>query len=249
MGLADEVWSATMRLAGTTGIVTGAARGIGRGIALAFAREGADIALADNAAAALEGVGAEIRNLGREALVVPTDVTLEDQVGRLVAQSLARFHRIDVLVNNAGTIVMPGAILETTLDAWETMMATNARSAFLCTRAVLPSMMERRQGKIINVCSVAGIRPLPNRAAYCASKHALTGFTRCIALDMKPFGIAVNAICPGAVHTPLTDYSRPDADKIGWMQPEEIADVALFLASQEARSMTGAVIEVSGWAE
>ena len=235
-----------MRLVGTIALVTGSARGIGRGIALAFAREGADLALADTAA--LDGVEAEIRQAGRDALSVAADVTREEQVARLVERTLQRFGRIDVLVNNVGTIVMPGEILETTLEAWETMMATNARSVFLCTRAVLPGMIQRRQGKIINICSVAGLRALPNRAAYCASKHAVTGFTRCAALDMKPYGIAVNAICPGAVHTPLTDYSRPDADKRGWMQPAEIADVAVFLASPEARAMTGAVLEVSGWA-
>ena len=233
-----------MRLVGTIALVTGSARGIGRGIALAFAREGADLALADTAA--LDGVEAEIRQAGRDALSVAADVTREEQVARLVERTLQRFGRIDVLVNNVGTIVMPGEILETTLEAWETMMATNARSVFLCTRAVLPGMIQRRQGKIINICSVAGLRALPNRAAYCASKHAVTGFTRCAALDMKPYGIAVNAICPGAVHTPLTDYSRPDADKRGWMQPADIAAVAVFLASPEARAMTGAVLEVSG---
>jgi 3-oxoacyl-[acyl-carrier protein] reductase len=238
-----------MRLASTIALITGSARGIGRSIALAFAREGADIVLADKFATGLDEVGAEIRNLGREVLSVRADVTLEDQVGALVERSLRRFGRIDILVNNAGTIVMPGAILETTLDAWETMMATNARSAFLCTKAVLPGMIERRQGKIITVSSVAGTRALPDRAAYCASKHAVTGFTKCVALDMRPHGIAVNAICPGAVRTPLTEYSRPDADKSRWMQPEEIADVAVFLASREARGMTKAVVEVGGWVD
>lgn len=238
-----------MRLSKTIAIVTGSARGIGRGIALAFAREGADLAIADRMLPALDGVGTEIHDLGRDVLIVPTDVTQEAEAGRLVEDTLRRFGRIDVLVNNVGTIVMPGAILETTLAAWETMMATNARSVFLCTKAVLPSMIERRQGKIINISSLAGIQALPSRAAYCASKHAVTGFTRCVALDMKPYGIAVNAICPGAVHTPLTDYSRPDADKSRWMKPDTIADVAVFLASPEARGMTGAILEVGGWAE
>jgi 3-oxoacyl-[acyl-carrier protein] reductase len=237
-----------MRLTGSIALVTGSARGIGRSIALAFAREGADLALADTAAVALDGVGAEIRAQGCGVLSVPTDITQEDQVAHLVERTVRAFGRIDVLVNNAGTIIMPGEILDTTLQAWETMMATNARSVFLCTKAVLPGMIERRQGRIINICSAAGLRALPSRAAYCASKHAVTGFTQCIALDMKPYGIAVNAICPGAVHTPLTDYSRPDADKTRWMTPGEIADVAVFLASREARAMTGAVLEVSGWA-
>jgi 3-oxoacyl-[acyl-carrier protein] reductase len=230
-------------------IVTGSARGIGRGIALACAREGASLTLADRLVPELDKVGIEIRALGRNVLVLPADVTQEDQAKHLADETLRRFGRIDVLVNNVGTIVMPGEILETSVDAWETMMATNARSVFLCTKAVLPSMIERRQGKIINISSIAGIRALPNRSAYCASKHAVTGFTKCVALDMKSYGIAVNAICPGAVHTPLTDYSRPDADKTGWMQPDTIADVALFLASPDARGITGAILEVRGWAE
>ncbi|MBI4013770.1 MAG: SDR family oxidoreductase [Candidatus Rokubacteria bacterium] len=238
-----------MRLTDTVAIVTGSARGIGRAIAVAFAEAGADLALADTRAAELEAVAAEVRALGRHALAQPADVTREDEVERLVARTLAEYGRVDVLVNNAGTIVLPGAILETTVEAWDTMMATNARSVFLCARAVLPGMLARRRGTIVNVGSTAGLRPLPGRAAYCASKHAVTGFTTALALDLRPHGIAVNAICPGAVDTPLTRYSRPDADRSGWLQPPDVAEVAVFLASDAARGMTGAVVEVAGWAD
>ena len=136
-----------------------------------------------------------------------------------------------------------------TPEAWDTMMATNARSVFLCSRAVVPDMRRRGRGRIVNVASAAGLRGLPERSAYCASKHAVVGFTRALALDLRPHGIAVNAICPGAVDTPLTAYSRPEADKSGWLQPTDVAEVALFLASDAARGMTGAIVEVAGWAD
>jgi 3-oxoacyl-[acyl-carrier protein] reductase len=236
-----------MKLAGSVAIVTGAGRGIGRSIALTFAREGADVAIASRTRPELETLAQEIRALGRRALIQTADVSREDDVQRLVDNTLTEFGRVDVLVNNAGTIIMPGDLLGTTAEAWDKMMAVNARSVFLCCKAVLPGMIERGSGKIINLSSVAGLRGLPNREAYCASKYAVTGFTASLALDMKPHGIAVNAICPGAVDTPLTSISRPGDNKVGWMQPEDIADVALFLASDDSRAMTGAMVEVAGW--
>jgi NAD(P)-dependent dehydrogenase (short-subunit alcohol dehydrogenase family) len=237
-----------VRLGNTAALVTGAGRGIGRAIALAYAREGADVAVADRDGAGLDGLAAEIRGVGRKAVAVRGDVSDEADVARLVAGATAALGRVDVLVNNAGTIVLPGAILETTLAAWEAMMGTNARGVFLCTRAVLPGMIARRRGHIVNIASSAGLRPLAERAAYCASKHAVVGFTRAVALDMRPHGIAVNAIAPGAVDTPLTRVSRADLDRTDWLAPDDIADVAVFLASREARGMTGAVVEVEGWA-
>jgi 3-oxoacyl-[acyl-carrier protein] reductase len=236
-----------MELKETTAIVTGAGRGIGRSIALTFAREGADVAVASRTRGELETLAEEIRALGRRVLVQAADVSLQDDVKRLVDRTLKEFGHIDVLVNNAGTIIMPGDLLGTTVEAWDKMMAVNARSVFLCSKAVLPAMIAQGSGRIINISSVAGLRGLPNREAYCASKYAVTGFTASLALDMKPYRISVNAICPGAVDTPLTAISRPGDAKNGWMQPEEIADVALFLASDDSRAMTGAMVEVSGW--
>lgn len=238
-----------MKLANTAVIVTGAGRGIGRAIALACAREGANVSIVDRTLEGLESLAEDIHALGRRALIHHADVTREDEVQQIVDETLAEFGPIDVLINNAGTIVLPGDVLGTTLEAWEEMMAVNARGVFLCCKAVLPAMMERNAGKIINISSVAGLRGLPNRVAYCASKHAVSGFTKALAIDMKPHGIAVNALCPGAVHTPLTDYARPNADKTDWMSPEDIADVAVFMASSDARAMTGSLVEVTGWAE
>ncbi len=236
-----------MKLAETVAVVTGAGRGIGRSIALTYAREGAELAIASRTPDELETLAQEIRALGRRVLVQTADVSRQEDVLRLVDRTLAEFGRVDVLVNNAGTIIMPGDLLGTTVEAWDTMMAVNVRSVFLCCKAVLPGMIEQGSGKIINISSVAGLRGLPNREAYCASKYAVTGFTASLALDMKTHGIAVNAICPGLVDTALTAVSRQGVDKAGWMQPEDIADVALFLASDDARAMTGAMVEVGGW--
>jgi NAD(P)-dependent dehydrogenase (short-subunit alcohol dehydrogenase family) len=236
-----------MRLADKVAMVTGAGRGIGRAIALTFAREGADLAVAALEADELESLAQEVRSLGRRAVARAGDVSDEAGVQGFVAAALAEFGRIDVLVNNAGTIILPGDITQMTVEDWDRTMAINVRSTFLCCRAVLPGMIERGQGQIINMSSTAGLRGLRNRTAYCASKHAVSGFTKALALDMQAHHIAVNAICPGAVDTALTAYARPDADKTGWMVPQDIADVALFLASSDARAMTGALVEVGGW--
>ncbi len=237
-----------MKLIGKAALITGAGRGIGRAIALTFAREGADLLVTALEADELTGLSREVESLGRRVLARAADVSDEAEVQDLVEWGLAGLGQIDVLVNNAGTMILPGAVLQMTVEAWDRTMAINARSVFLCCRAVLPGMMARRSGSIINLSSTAGLRGLAERAAYCASKHAVSGFTKTLAIDMKPYGIAVNAICPGPVITALTAYALPDADKTGWMVPQDIADIALFLASEDARAMTGALLEAAGWA-
>jgi NAD(P)-dependent dehydrogenase (short-subunit alcohol dehydrogenase family) len=236
-----------MELNGTVVMITGAGRGIGRAIALAYARAGADLAVASLEAQEMADLEREVAGVGRRIVARAADVSQESAVARFLDAATAEFGQIDVLVNNAGTILLPQDVREMSVEAWDRMMAVNVRSVFLCARAVLPGMIERRRGRIINIASTAGLRGLADRAAYCASKHAVVGFTRALALDAKPYGIAVNAICPGAVDTALTAYARPDADKTGWMQPDDVAGVALFLATAAALAITGAVIEVAGW--
>jgi 3-oxoacyl-[acyl-carrier protein] reductase len=174
-------------------IVTGASRGIGHGIALALARAGADVVLA----ARSEG---RLHELGATALVVPTDIRDERQVQALVARALERFGRVDILVNNAG-LGHFGPVDELPIEQWDEMMAVNLRGAFLCTRAVVPTMKAQNSGAIVNIASVAGLVSNPNLSGYNASKFGLMGFSDACMLELRHFGIRVSAVCPGSTAT------------------------------------------------
>lgn len=241
-----------LELNGKTALVTGSERGIGRAIALAYASAGADIVIASlpldkTAVGNMETLAGEIEKLGRRALVVPVDVSDEQGVKNLAAETGKVFPRIDILVNNAGTIVLPDNILETPVADFDKMIAVNLRSLFLICQSFIPPMIKHRWGRVINIASSAGLWGLPERLSYCSSKFGAVGFTSALAIDMKPYNVAVNAICPGAVDTPLTAYSKPDVDKSDWMQPDDIANLALFLASDKASAITGANYKIMGW--
>jgi len=241
-----------IRLDGKTALVTGSERGIGRAIALIFASAGADVVIAslprdDTAAKNMEALAKEIDALGRKTLVVPVDVSNEQSVKNLAAETEKTFPRIDIVVNNAGTIILPDNILDTPVADFDRMIAVNLRGIFLVCQNFLPPMIKRRRGRIINIASSAGLWGLPDRLSYCSSKFGVVGFTSALAIDMKPYNIAVNAICPGAVDTPLTAYTKPDADKSRWMQPDDIANLALFLASDQASAITGSNHQIMGW--
>jgi 3-oxoacyl-[acyl-carrier protein] reductase len=241
-----------LELDGKTALVTGSERGIGRSIALAYASAGADIVIASlpldkTAVGNMETLAGEIEKLGQRALVVPVDVSDEQGIKNLAAETGKVFPRIDILVNNAGTIVLPDNILETPVADFDKMIAVNLRSLFLVCQSFIPPMIKRRWGRVINIASSAGLWGLPERLSYCSSKFGAVGFTSALAIDMKPYNVAVNAICPGAVDTPLTAYSKPDVDKSDWMQPDDIANLALFLASDKASAITGANYKIMGW--
>ena len=241
-----------LRLDGKTALITGSERGIGRAIALAYASAGADVIIAslprDEAATKnMETLAGEIEALGRKTMVAPVDVSNEQSVKNLTAETEKTFPQIEILVNNAGTIILPDNILDTPVADFDKMIAVNLRSIFLVCQRFIPPMVKRRWGRIINVASSAGLWGLPDRLSYCASKFGVVGFTSALAIDMKPYNIAVNSICPGAVDTPLTAYSKPDADKSIWMQPEDIANLALFLASDQASAITGSNYKIMGW--
>lgn len=245
-------------------VVTGGGRGIGRVIALALARAGADVVLAARSRGPLEATQAEIEALGREALVVPTDVRREESVQALAEQVLAHFGHVDILVNNAG-ITGPTALLwEVTPAEWEETFAVNVTGPYLCCRAFLPSMIERRAGSIIFVSSMTGKRPLVGRATYGAGKLALVGMARTLAWETGPYGIRVNVISPGAVEGErvervIRDQARVEGisleesrrnftgnSPLGRMVlPQNIADAVLFLASDSAASITGEDLNVS----
>ncbi len=243
-------------LHGRIGLVTGAGGGLGREIARRLAREGMAVAVVDRDRAAAEAAAAEI-----DGLALAADVTSPEEVNRAVEAVLARFHRIDVLVNNAGVAWM-GPALEMPLDALQAMLRVNVEGVFIVSRAVLPHMIARRSGSVVNLASWAGKTGNAFFAGYSASKFAVIGLTQALAREMAQYGIRVNAICPGivvdtAMRTSIElqqrQYGLPETAEreksipIGRVSvPDDVARVAAFLASDEASYMTGELINLSG---
>jgi NAD(P)-dependent dehydrogenase (short-subunit alcohol dehydrogenase family) len=188
-----------MELHNKIAVVTGGGRGIGRAIALAYAREGANLVLASRSQEALEETQAMVEAPGQKALVVPTDIRNEDSVRNLAEQALSHFGRIDVLVNNSGIAGPTTPLWNIALADWEETFAVNVTGAYLCCKAFLPSMIDQRSGSIIVISSMTGKRPLFGRTPYAASKLALVGIARTLAWEVGPYGIRVNVISPGAV--------------------------------------------------
>ena len=219
-----------MKLKDQVALVTGAGRGIGRAVALAFAREGAAVALAARTTSELEAVAAQIKSRAGRALVVPTDVTREASVGALVEQVLGDFKRVDILVTAAGVATF-APLVDTKTEEWDRMLAVNLRGVFLACRTVLPAMMRQRRGTIINIVSIAAKRAIPGNAAYAASKHAVLGLTQVLAEEMRAHGVRVGALCPGAVDTPLWDGVPKPPERSRMLRPEDVAEAALLMAS------------------
>ena len=243
-------------LNGRVGLVTGGGSGIGREIARRLAREGMAVAVLDRDDAAAQAVAAEIGGLA-----VTADVTSPQAVERAVDATLARFERIDLLVNNAG-IAWTGPALEMPLDTLQAMLQVNVEGVFIASRAVLPHMIARRSGSIVNLASWAGKTGAAYFAGYSATKFAVIGLTQALAREMAPHGIRVNAICPGivvetAMRTALEGQQRqwglPETAEreklipVGRVSvPDDVARVAAFLASDEAAYITGKSINLSG---
>lgn len=219
-----------MKLKDQVAIVTGAGRGIGRAVALAFSREGATVALAARTASELETVATQIKGRARRALVVPTDVTSETSVAALVEKVLADFKKVDILLTAAGLATF-APLVDTKPEDWDRMMAVNLRGVFLACRAVLPAMMRQRRGTIINIASIAAKRAIPGGAAYAASKHAVLGLSQVLAEEMRPHGVRVGALCPGAVDTSLWDGVPKAPERSRMLRPEDVAEAALLMAS------------------
>jgi NAD(P)-dependent dehydrogenase (short-subunit alcohol dehydrogenase family) len=253
-----------MSLAGNVALVTGGGRGIGRAVALALGRAGADVAVAARSPAQIDAVAAEIRQSGRRAVAIPCDVGERRDVERLVKTVETELGPPEILVNSAG-VAASAKFVETDDDLWERHLRVNLTGTFYVCRAVVPGMIQRRGGRIINIASTSGKVPYLYVAAYCASKHGVVGLTRAMALELARYGITVNAICPGWVQTELTDQTvenivartgmaPEDAVKTlaqmspqnRLIQPEEIATLALLLASRDAYGINGQAINLDG---
>jgi 2-deoxy-D-gluconate 3-dehydrogenase len=243
-------------LAGKQALVTGASRGIGRAIALAFADAGADVALLSRDADALAAVAEEIDARGRRSMVAPCDVTDPEAVASSVQTVIAEFGALDVLVNNAGGTAFMVPFDQMRLAGWEKVMRLNAQSIVHICQAVGPHLLERGAGSVINVASVAALRSTPTLAPYGASKAAAVSLTRTLAAEWGHAGVRVNALCPGWTKTdlnanlwgdPQTEAAMSAHVPLGrWGEPEEMAGPAVFLASDASSYMTGQTLVVDG---
>lgn len=251
MGQADKF---DLTLHGRVALVTGAATGIGRAIALAFAQAGARVALNHLARPAeAAAVAAQIESLGGHACVVEADVTKADQLAAMVAQVRQAFGPVEVLVNNAG-IIQEKSFLDITEEEWDRMLAVDLKSVFLVSRAVLPSMVHQGHGVIINIASDLGLLGRANFAAYCAAKAGVIGLTKAMAREFAP-AIRVNAIAPGPVNTAMVSLEAMSPASMAKeleipqrriAEPDEIAATALFLASDLSRFYCGQVLGPNG---
>ncbi len=245
-------------------VVTGAGRGIGRAIALAFARAGADVAATARTLDDLDTLVTEIEAMGRRCVAMPCDVTDPEQVNLMATRVIEGLGGVDVLVNNAGN-AESHPFLNHPDDLWHRMLATNLTSVYYVTKAFAPALIEQSGGRIINIASVAARVGAKYVAAYTAAKHGVLGLTRALAIELMPHNITVNAICPGFVDTPMTQASianimnrtnltesqaREALEKTSpqnrLITPEEVAAVAIFLAHDSSRGITGQAINVDG---
>jgi 2-hydroxycyclohexanecarboxyl-CoA dehydrogenase len=236
-----------MKLQGRTALVTGAGRGIGRSIALRFAEEGARVALVARTATELAETERLVREAGCEALAIPADVTARGAAQECVRRAEEALGPVDVLVNNAGVFVWR-PFLQLTPQDWDLVISTNLTGAASFCRAVLPGMVARQRGRIVNVASVHGIRGDANASAQSAAKFGLIGLTQSLAREFRSHNIAVNAVCPGAVENRVdeageADRAAPLTEKL-W--PRDVARTVLFLASDDAAAITGAALEILG---
>jgi NAD(P)-dependent dehydrogenase (short-subunit alcohol dehydrogenase family) len=237
-------------------LITGALTGIGRATALAFAKEGARIVVSGRRDDAGQALVAELRAAGTEAEFVRADVRHENDIQNLVDKTVARFGRLDVAVNNAGTEGTPGPITEQTAESYATTFDTNVLGVLLSMKHELRVMQKQGSGSIVNLSSTMGHRGAPGASLYTASKHAVEGLTKSAALEGAAFGVRVNAVAPGPVETAMLDRFTGSADRKAGLvagvplkragRPEEIADAILFAASSKASFITGQIIAVNG---
>jgi NAD(P)-dependent dehydrogenase (short-subunit alcohol dehydrogenase family) len=237
-------------------LITGALTGIGRATALAFARDGARIVVSGRRDDAGQALAAELRDLGTEADFVRADVRHEDDVRDLIDQTVARFGRLDVAVNNAGTEGTPGPVTDQTAETYAATFDTNVLGTLLSMKHELRVMQRQGNGSIINISSTMGHKAAPGASVYTASKHAVEGMTKAAALEGAPSGVRVNAVAPGPVETGMLNRFTGTADRKAGLiagvplhragAPDEIADAIVFLASDKALFLTGQIVSIDG---
>ena len=249
-----------MKLQDKVALVTGAGRGIGQAIAVAFAREGARVALAARNEAELRDTGSMVEAAGSVPLIVPTDVTDHAQVERLVDATVAQYSRLDILVNNAGISGPIGPLETNDVAAWIDTVTVNLTGIFLCCRAAIPVMLRQEGGKIINLSGAGATNAWSNMSAYCSSKAAVVRLTEVLALELEDKGITVNALGPGSVHTSMWDKMTEEAAQAGatlihetglrvtsggGASIDECAELAVWLASAESGALSGRLISAA----
>lgn len=253
-----------MKLYESVAIITGAGRGIGRAIALRLAKEGAALVITGRRPDSLQTVTDEIRSTGGRAIQTVTDVSNEGNVRQMVTSAIAEFGRVDILINNAGITGPTAPVTEVTLKDWEETIAVNLTGAFLCAKMVLPGMIERRSGRVINITSVAGQGAYALRSPYATSKWGMIGLSRTLAQEVGKYNITVNAVAPGPVRGPrIAEVIRRRAEQMNqpidvvenqYVEPtalkrmveeDDIAAIVVFLCSDEAKNITGETFTVS----
>lgn len=248
----------TLTLSGKVVIITGAGSGIGQSAAVLFSTKGCKVAVLDKSARGRE-TSKKIGENGGESIFICADVSDESSVTRAVSDVVRTWNSIDILVNNAG-VQFIGSVTDTPTDQWDQVLATNLKGAYLVSKHVLPSMINAKRGTIVNVASICGLVAYPDFAAYCASKGGVLMLTKSMALDYARYNIRVNCVCPGEIHTKMTEeyyaqISEPDKAlqeiikriPLGrYGQPQEVAEAILYLASDESTYLTGASLIIDG---
>ncbi|MEH7083235.1 SDR family oxidoreductase [Neobacillus drentensis] len=227
-------------------LVTGGGRGIGRETCLLLSKQGAKVAVfSDNHVESIETALYINEQLGGEAIALIGDVRSEEDINRVVQETRERLGSIDILINNAG-VMMLKPFNETTIKEWDFVQDVNIRGVYLCARAVVPEMMENRNGVIINLSSIWGTKGGPDRSAYITSKYAVIGFSKALGEELKPYKIRVNAVCPGPVDTKMMEDLAPDANKNNWLHPRDLANVIVDLCLPKSVAVTATAIEAFG---
>jgi NAD(P)-dependent dehydrogenase (short-subunit alcohol dehydrogenase family) len=243
------------RFEGRVALVTGGASGIGRATALAFAREGAKVAIADINVAGSHETLSLIRELGGETVFVRTDIAQADQVEKMVNEVVKTYGRLDCAFNNAGIVGKPSSAVECTEENWDLVISVNLKGVCLCLKYEIPHMLKQGHGAIVNMSSVVGLIGIKKNVAYVASKHAVVGLTKALALECAQTGIRINTVCPGFVRTPILSLDRIPESESGYVsmepmgrlgRPEEVAEAVVWLCSDAASFVTGHSMSVDG---